>query len=87
MPRLSVLLYVEALMAVLSACALALTLVWPRWIEDVFGLEPDGGDGSTEWGLALVLLGITLTASIGAVRDWRLQRPGPRLNCGSRPVD
>ena len=80
MPRLSVRLYVEALMAVLSACALALTLVWPRWIEDAFGLEPDGGDSSTEWGLALVLLGIT-------VRDWRLQRPGPRLNCGSRPVD
>ena len=77
MPRLSVQLYVEALLAVLSACALALTLIWPHWIEDAFGLKPDGGDGSTEWGFALALMVIALTACAGTVRDWRrVQRSG-----------
>ena len=27
----------------------------PDWIERIFGFEPDGGDGSTEWGWAISL--------------------------------
>ena len=43
--------WVEMLMGGLSALVFAATLVWPDWIERLFGIEPDGGDGSAEWGL------------------------------------
>jgi hypothetical protein len=35
--------------------ALALTAVWPDWIEEVFGVEPDGGSGAVEFGLVGLL--------------------------------
>ncbi|KQU81169.1 MULTISPECIES: hypothetical protein [unclassified Rhizobacter] len=74
MPQLQVRFVVEATLAAVSACALALTLAWPQWIEDVFGFEPDGGDGSSEWGLTLALAIATLAAGAAATRDWRRLR-------------
>ena len=54
MKRVSVnLLWIEVALAIISAACLAATLIWPHWIEDLTGLEPDGGDGSTEWGWAI----------------------------------
>jgi hypothetical protein len=41
--------WIESALGVLSAACLALTLVWPQWIEAIFGLHPDAGDGSSEW--------------------------------------
>jgi hypothetical protein len=74
MPRLQVRIVMEATLAAVSACALGLTLAWPQWIEDVFGFEPDGGDGSSEWGLALTLAIATLASFAAAMRDWRRLR-------------
>lgn len=40
-----------------AACValLALTAAWPDWIEEIFGVEPDGGSGALEWALPVVL--------------------------------
>jgi hypothetical protein len=49
----------------------ALTAVVPDWIEAVFGVEPDGGNGSLEW---LLVLGFGLVAVVAATLGRRDQR-------------
>ena len=65
---------VEALLATLSAAALVSTCFWPQWIEGLFGLEPDGGSGETEWGLSLGLAVATIVFIARAGQAWRFQR-------------
>jgi hypothetical protein len=67
--RLTRRIWAEALLGCVSALALAMTLVWPDWIERLFDESPDGGDGSAEWGLALGLAVSTLVAFGAAWRD------------------
>ena len=64
-------LWVEAILASVSAALLALTVAWPRWIEDILGFEPDGGDGSTEWGWALAFAVATVVCFASARRTWK----------------
>ena len=53
-------LWIETVLGVMSAIALIMTLLMPDWIERIFGFEPDGGNGSTEWGWAISLAIVTL---------------------------
>jgi hypothetical protein len=62
--------WVEIGLGSLSTFLLGLTLVTPDWIERLFALEPDGGDGSAEWGWALALSAATLILFIDAGRVW-----------------
>ena len=62
----------QLLPALASSTALVLTLIEPDWIEQVFSIEPDGGDGSAEWGLSLALLIATCTFIALAGRTWRV---------------
>lgn len=59
----------EAALGVVSALALLLTMMTPDWIERIFGLKPDGGNGQSEWiwTLALVFSMFLLFADV-----WRL---------------
>jgi hypothetical protein len=41
--------WLEVALGTLTTALLVLTLAWPQWIELMFGIEPDGGDGSLEW--------------------------------------
>ena len=64
----------EIALAVLFALGAIATMIWPTWIEDLSGLEPDKGSGEAEWWL-VALLG--LAAAISAVfarRDLRALR-------------
>ncbi len=70
-------LYVELGLAALSGVALVLTLLWDEWIEAVFGVEPDGGDGSAEWMVFLVLALVLLVSATLARVELRRQA-GPR---------
>jgi hypothetical protein len=63
--------WLELGLSALSAISLALTLVWPQWIEIFFGVDPDGGDGSDEWGITLGLAIATVTLLALARREWR----------------
>jgi hypothetical protein len=58
--RSSLRLWIETTLGVVSAIALIVTLAMPDWFERIFGFEPDGGDGSTEWGLVIFLAIVTL---------------------------
>ena len=62
--------WVEVALSVASGTLTALTITWTDWIERIFGLEPDGGDGSIEWGLVLAFAGLTIAFIIFSRRTW-----------------
>ena len=66
--------WVPSMLAWASASCLVLTVFEPDWIEQFFGFEPDGGDGSAEWGLTLALLLATGAFIALAGRTWRMQK-------------
>ena len=47
------------------------------WLEVLFGLAPDAGDGSVEWGMAITLAIATLVLFGWAGRTWRRHKRGP----------
>ena len=63
----------------LSAVLFFATLLWPAWIEIVFGIDPDFGNGSLEW-LIMELTAISAVVAICFARaDWRrIRSPGLR---------
>ena len=63
--------WVEAAGGGLTGFLFLLTLLWRDWIEAVFGVDPDHGNGSAEW-IAVVVLGVlTIALSILARLEWR----------------
>jgi hypothetical protein len=69
--RLPLRCWVDAGFGAASAALLALTLVWPDWIERRLGLAPDDGDGSVEWGWVVALAVATVVLFADAGRLWR----------------
>jgi len=67
-------LRLEAGLAALSAALFVATLVWPEWIEAVFGVDPDGGDGSMEWLAVAVAAACAVAAILFARAGWRRLR-------------
>jgi hypothetical protein len=61
----------EVVLGATSAVLALLTLVWPNWIEDVFGVEPDGGNGAFEWSIVALLALSTIVLSVMARSEWR----------------
>jgi hypothetical protein len=57
--------WVEITLGIAAVGLFFATLASPDWIEDVFGLNIDGGSGSLEWALALGT-GVVALAMIGA---------------------
>ncbi len=57
----------------IAALALGvLTLFWKDWIEIVFRVDPDHGDGSAEW---WVVAGLVVISGISfALSRWELRR-------------
>jgi len=64
-------LRLESILAIGFLVAALVTAVWPDWIEAVFRVDPDQGNGSLEWALVAVLgVAATCTAAL-AWRDYR----------------
>lgn len=63
--------WIEAALALLTATLFVLTLISREWIEVLFGVDPDGGDGSLEWAIVSVLLAATVVFSGLAGIEWR----------------
>jgi hypothetical protein len=62
----------EAALSAGLAVMAVLTAIWPTWIEDLIRIEPDGGDGSAEWGVVALLALLALATGLLARRDHRL---------------
>ena len=61
----------ELLLAVAFAGLAMMTAIWPTWIENLTGLEPDKGGGETEWGFVAILGIVSLVTAIAARRQYR----------------
>jgi hypothetical protein len=65
---------IEIVLSALLGMATIVTAVWPTWIEGLFGLEPDGGSGETEWWIVAMLAVVTVATAVLARRDLRVVR-------------
>ena len=68
--------WVEVGFAATAAVLGVVTLIWKDWIELIFGADPDGGSGETEWQLVAVLFAVAVVLALLAGWEWR-RRPTP----------
>jgi hypothetical protein len=68
--------YVELILGAASLLLLAVTLVWNDWIELVFKVDPDAGDGSAEKLVCAVLLAVAVASAWLARAEWRRAHAG-----------
>ena len=66
----------EVGLGAMSAMLLIITAAWPDWIEKVLGIDPDGGSGSLEWAIVIVLAVCAVTLPLLARNEWRRARVG-----------
>jgi hypothetical protein len=64
--------WAEAIAATVTGVLTIVTLISREWIEVVFGVEPDGGDGSLEWLIVVGCLVVTGALALLARREWHL---------------
>lgn len=67
--------WVESAIAGLLTLAVLLTFAWPEWIEEAFGVDPDGGSGALEWALVGIGLVLALLLALVARAEWRRASP------------
>jgi hypothetical protein len=65
---------IETALAVVAAALAVVTFIWPMWIEAVFSVDPDGGDGTTEWWVVGLFALVAVTTAMLARRDYRRAR-------------
>jgi hypothetical protein len=61
---------IECALAGLTAAMALLTIAWPEWIEAIFSVDPDGGNGALEWAFVAASALASLTFSLLARADW-----------------
>jgi hypothetical protein len=76
------LFWVEAALSGVTGLVLVLTLVTRDWIEVVFGVDPDGGDGTLEW---LLVAGLTVVFGVSYFSARAQWRRSPAAASSSRP--
>jgi hypothetical protein len=65
---------IEGVIAIALGALALLTAIWPEWIEELTGLEPDAGNGAVEWLVVAILAGLALVVALFARRDLRAAR-------------
>jgi hypothetical protein len=60
-----------------------LTLIWPQWIEGIFEVSPDGGDGSFEILSSAILGAIAAVTATDAIVAWRKTHQARRAGGGN----
>jgi hypothetical protein len=64
----------ETALSLLFAGLAIITAFWSAWIETVFRVDPDSGDGAAEWLIVAVLGAAAIAAFVLARRDYRVAR-------------
>jgi len=59
-----------------SALLAIITVISREWIEFVFGVDPDGGNGALEWTIVLVTSAVAVVCLGWARLEWRRARFG-----------
>jgi hypothetical protein len=62
---------VEITAGLLSGALLLVTLLWPDWLELVFGIDPDAGSGMAEWLMAASFFTLSVASGIAVRLEWR----------------
>ena len=65
---------IEIAVSALLGAATILAAVWPTWLEGLFGLDPDGGNGDAEWWIVAALAVATVAAIALTRHDLRVAR-------------
>jgi hypothetical protein len=63
--------WIEIGLAGISACLAIVTLIWPDWIEIIFRIDPDMGNGSLERAIVGISLVLAVAFFVLAHREWR----------------
>jgi hypothetical protein len=58
-----------------SCLLVCVTLVWPRWIELLFQIDPDHNSGGLEWLIVLAMSAWSFGSLMLARREWRRCAP------------
>jgi len=66
--------WIETSMAIVTSILLVTTLIWKDWIEIVFRVDPDQGNGTLEWLIVGALLVVTILLFTLASYEWRRSR-------------
>ena len=66
--------WLETCVAAITGILFMITLVSRNWIEIVFNIELDAGNGSLEWLIVGLLFVVTLTLFLLARYEWRMAR-------------
>ena len=63
--------WLEAGAATLTGVLFVITLFWHDWVEIIFGVDPDHGNGVLEWSIVGALLAGTIALIVLARFEWR----------------
>ncbi len=66
--------WLETVIAIVASILFVITLVWHDWIEIIFKVDPDHGNGLLEWSIVGALLVVTIVLFILARYEWRKAR-------------
>ena len=79
--------WLETTLGSITGCLAVVTLFWHDWIEAIFRVDPDRGNGSAEWLVVIVLFIVTIILVGGARLEWRRAQLAKlsRLTCPFAP--
>ena len=66
--------WIEILLGSATGVLAIVTLIWHDWIEIIFGVDPDKGNGSAEWLVVALLMIVTVTLAFAARLEWHRAR-------------
>lgn len=66
--------WIESVVAAAAGVLALVTVFWHDWIEAVFGVDPDHGNGAVEWLVVAVLAVAAMALAAGARYEWRRVR-------------
>lgn len=66
--------WAESISGTLTGALAILTIFWHDWIEAIFGVDPDKGNGTAEWLAVVILFAVTLVLAAVARIEWRRAR-------------